>query len=169
MTSKICGREANVLRNGLKMQDVPPVIYKTLIQIVLRTILNHHRVDILGECMWVVIHWVEDIPLDIPYLLAKKLHSALQESQLRKFKFSFPCTLQKIIDLRRPHATETEIGDINQHGKISLPKPPVHKTYIKKHKSREHNEEFPVQSPQQNKEVVQYPEHCGELPLHPIE
>ena len=102
------------------MQDVPPEIYKTLIQISLRTILNHHRVDISGECMWVVIHWVEDIPINIPYLLVKKLHSALQESQLRKVKFSFPGTLQTIIDLCRPHATETKIGDINQHGKIYL-------------------------------------------------
>ena len=48
-----------------------------------------------------------------------------------------------------------------------MPKPPVHKTYIKKCKSREHNEEFPVQSPHQNKELIQYPEHHGELPLHP--
>ena len=128
------------------MQDVPPGIYKTLIQIVLRKIMNYHRDDILGECMRVVIHWVEDIPVDIPYLLVKKLHSALQESQLRKVKFSFLGTLQKIINLCQPHATKTNIGDINQHGKISLPKPPVHKTYVKKRKSREHNEELPVQS-----------------------
>ena len=75
------------------MQDVPLGIYKNLIQIVLRTILNHHsRVN-------VVIHWVEDIHVDIPYLLAKKIHSALQESQLRKVKFSFLGTLQKIVDL----------------------------------------------------------------------
>ena len=80
MASKICGREVNVPRNGLKMQDVPPGIYKTLIQIVLKTILNHRRDDISGECMWVVIHWVEDIHVYIPYLLAKRLHSALQES-----------------------------------------------------------------------------------------
>ena len=80
MGIKICGREVNVSRNGLKMQDVPPGIYKTLIQTVLRTILNHHRVDISGECMWVVIHWVEDIPIDIPYLLAKKLHSACKRA-----------------------------------------------------------------------------------------
>ena len=94
MASKICGREVNVPRNGLKMQDVPPRIYKTLIHIFLRTILHHHMVDILGECIWVVIHWVEDIPVDVPYLLAKILHSTLQESQLRKVKFSFPGTLQ---------------------------------------------------------------------------
>ena len=99
MASKICGREVNVLRNGLKMQDVPPGIYKTLIYIVLRTILNHHRDDISGECMRVVIHWVEDIPIDIPYLLAKEIHSALEVSQLRNVKFSFLGTLQKIIDL----------------------------------------------------------------------
>ena len=122
------------------MKYVPPKIYTTLINIVLRTILNHHRDDILVECMQVVIHWMEDIPIDIPYLLAKKLHFALQESQLRKVKFSFLGTLQNIIDLCQPHAIETDIGDINQHGNISLPKPHVHKTYIRKRKSREHNE-----------------------------
>ena len=110
------------------MKDVPPRIYKTLIQIILRTILNHHRDDISGECMQVVIHWVEDIPVYIPYILDKKIHSTLQESQLRKVKFSFSGTLQKIIDLCRPHATETDIGDIN----------------VKKRKRREHNEEFSV-------------------------
>ena len=117
--------------------------------------------------MWVVIHWVEDIHVDIPYLLAKKLQSALQESQLRKIKFSFLATLQKIIDLCRPHATETEIGDINQHGKISLLKPHVHKKYVRKRKRREHNKEFTVQYPQHNEELVQYPENLGELPLYP--
>ena len=70
------------------MQDVPPGIYKTLIQIVLRKILNHHKQGILGECMRVVIHWVEDRPIDIPYLLVDKIHFSLQESQLNKFKFS---------------------------------------------------------------------------------
>ena len=99
MGSKNFGREVNVLRNGLKMQYVPPGIYTTLINIVVRTILNHHRDGILVECIRVVINSVEDIPTNIPYLLAKKLHSALQESQLRKVKFSFSGTLQKIIDL----------------------------------------------------------------------
>ena len=94
--------------------------------------------------MQVVIHWMEDIPVDIPYLLEKKLHSALQESQLRKVKFIFSGTLQKIIDLCRPHATEIEIGDINQHGNIYFPKLPVHKIYVRKCKSREHNDEFLV-------------------------
>ena len=95
MASKICGQEVNVPRNGLKMQDVPAEIYKNLTQIVLRTILNHHRDGISGECMWVVIHWVEDIPVYIPYLLAKILNSSLQESQLRKVKFSFLGTIQQ--------------------------------------------------------------------------
>ena len=167
MAIEIRGNTFYVPKNSLGMQYVPPQLYKTLIQIVLRTILNHHRDDISGEYMWVVIHWVEDILVDIPYLMAKKLHSALQESQLRKVKFSFPGTLQKIIDLCRPHATEIEIGDINQHGKIYFPKPHVHKKYVRKHKRREHNEEFPVQSPQHNKELVKYPKHHGELPLHP--
>ena len=78
-------------------------------------------------------------------------------------------TLQKIIDLCRPHATETEIGDINQHGKIYFPKPPIHKTYVKKRKIKEHNEQLLVQYPQQNEELVQYPEHHGESPLHHAE
>ena len=128
--------------------------------------MNHHRDDLLGECIPVVIHWVEYMLIDIPYILAKKIHSALQESQLRKVKFSFSGTPQKIIDLCSPHATETEIGDINQHGKISFPKPPIHKTYIRKRKSREHNEELAVQSPQHNEELVKYPKNHGELPLH---
>ena len=34
MEKKICGKMVKVARNGLKMQDVPPGLYKTLIQIV---------------------------------------------------------------------------------------------------------------------------------------
>ena len=52
--------------------------------------------------MRVVIHWVEDRPVDIPYLLANKIHSAPQESQLKKVKYSFPCILQKIIEFVNP-------------------------------------------------------------------
>ena len=152
------------------MQDVPPGIYKTLIHIVLRTIMNHHRVDISGECMRVVIHWVEDIPIDNPYLLDKKLHSTLQESQLRKVKFSFPGTLQKIIDLCRPHAIETYTGDINQHENISWPKPRVHKTYYRKYNTRENNVELSGQPPKQNKELqVQSPYHHEQLPGQSLE
>ena len=98
------------------------------IYIVLRTILNHHRKDISGECMRVVINWVEDRPVDIPYLMGRKILCALQESQLKKVKFSFPGTLQKIIYLCSPHAIETDTGDINQQENISWPKPPIHKT-----------------------------------------
>ena len=50
-----------------------------------------------------------------------------------------------------------------------MPKPPVHKTYVKNRKSREHNEELLVQYPKKNEELVQYPEYHGELPLHPAE
>ena len=66
-----------VAQNGLKMQDVPPGLYKTLIQIVLRTIMNHHKQDISGDCMKLVIHWVEDLAIDVNHLLAKKLHFSL--------------------------------------------------------------------------------------------
>ena len=102
MENKICGKTVKVSRNGLKMQDVPPGLYKTLIQIILRTIMNHHKQDISGDCMKLVIHWVEDLAIDVPHLLAKKMHFALQESKMKKVKFSYPGTLQKIVDLYRP-------------------------------------------------------------------
>ena len=87
MANTIYGQIVYVPRNGLRVQDVPPGIYKMLIQIILRTILNYHKKEILGECMRVVIHWVEDRPADIPYLLVTKIHFSLQESQLKKVKF----------------------------------------------------------------------------------
>ena len=61
-----------VARNGLKMQNVPPGLYKTLIQIVLKTIMNHHKQDISGDFMNLVIHWVEYLAIDVPHLLEKK-------------------------------------------------------------------------------------------------
>ena len=99
MENKICVKMVLVARNGLKMQDIPPGLYKTLIQIVLRTIMNHHKQDISGDCMKLVIHWVEDMAIDVPHLLEKKMHFALQESKMKRVKFNYPCTLQKIIDL----------------------------------------------------------------------
>ena len=56
MANKICGKMVLVSRNGLKMQDIPLGLYKTLIQIVLRIIMNHHKKDISGDCMKSVIH-----------------------------------------------------------------------------------------------------------------
>lgn len=73
MAHKICGKKVDVPRNGLKMEDVSPIIYKTLIPIVLRTIMNHHKNDFLGDRMKLVIHLVEDMAVDVPHLLAKKL------------------------------------------------------------------------------------------------
>jgi hypothetical protein len=65
--------------------------------------MNHHKTDISGDCMRLVIYWVEDRgSIDVPHLLAKKLHHALEESKKKKIKFSFPGTLQKIIDLYQP-------------------------------------------------------------------
>ena len=82
------------------MEYVPQGIYKTMIQIILRTIMNHHkRHDISGDCMKLAIHWVEDMAIDVPHLLARKLHSALQDSKMKRVKFSYPDTLQTIIDL----------------------------------------------------------------------
>ena len=109
MANKICGKTVLVPRNGLKMQDVPPGLYKNLIQIVLRTIMNHHKQDISGDCMKLVIHWVEDLAIYFPHLLQKKLHFALQESKMKRVKFSYPGTLQKIIDLYRPSTIEGSI------------------------------------------------------------
>ena len=74
MASKICGKRFVVPGDGLKMEYVPQGIYKTLIHIILRTIMNHHkRHDILGDCMKLPIHWVEDMAIDVPHLLARKL------------------------------------------------------------------------------------------------
>ena len=85
------------------MEYVPQGIYRTLIHIILRTIMNHHKWNaILGDCMKLAIHWVEDMAIDVPHLLARKLHFALQDSKMKRFKFSYPGTLQKIIDLCRP-------------------------------------------------------------------
>ena len=69
MANKICGKTVKVARNGLKMQDVPLGLYKTLIQIVHRTIMNHHKQDNSADCMKLVIHWVEDLSIDVPHLL----------------------------------------------------------------------------------------------------
>ena len=100
MASKIREKQVVVPRNGLKIEYVPQGIYKTLIQIILRTIMNHHkRHDILGDCIKLAIHWVEDMAIDVPHLLARKLHSTLQDSKMKRVKFSYPRTLQKIIDL----------------------------------------------------------------------
>ena len=100
MASKICGKRVVVPMNGLKMEDVPQGIYKTPIQIILKTIMNHHkRHDILGDCMKLDIHSVEDMAIDVPHLLARKLHYALQDSKMKRVKFNYPSTLQKIIDL----------------------------------------------------------------------
>ena len=102
MVNKICGKMVKVAHNGLNMQYVPLGLYKTLIQIVLRTIMNHHKQDILGDCMKLVIHWVEDLAKDVPHLLEKKLHFALHERKMKRAKFSYPGTLQNIIELYRP-------------------------------------------------------------------
>ena len=103
MASKICGKHVVVPKNGLKMEYVPQGIYKTLIQIILRTIVNHHKWhDISVDCMKLAIHCVEDMVIDVPHLLARKLHSVLQDSKMKRVKFSYPGTLQKIIDLCRP-------------------------------------------------------------------
>ena len=56
MASKICGKNVFVPRNGLRMQYVPPRLYKTLIQIFLMTIMNHHKQDNSIDCMKLVIH-----------------------------------------------------------------------------------------------------------------
>jgi len=93
MGSKICGKNVYVPKNGLIMLDVPQGLYNSLIQIVLTKIMNHHKNDIHGGCMGIVIYWVEDRSIDVPHLLAKKLHSSLEESKKKKIKFNFSGTL----------------------------------------------------------------------------
>jgi len=106
MASKICGKKVFVPRNGLRMIDVPWGLYKSLIQIVLRKIMNHHKTDISGDYMRLVIYWVEYRAIDVLRLLAKKIYHALEESKKMKIKFSFLGTLYKIIDLYR-HGDQT--------------------------------------------------------------
>ena len=55
--------------------------------------MNHHKQDILGDCMKLVIHWVEDLTIDVPHLLEKKQNFALQERKMKRVKFSYPDTL----------------------------------------------------------------------------
>lgn len=44
--------------------------------------MNHHMLDISDDCMRLVIQWVESTIIDVPHLLAKKLHYSLQESKI---------------------------------------------------------------------------------------
>ena len=56
--------------------------------------MNHHKQnDISGDCMKLAIHWVEYMAIDVPHLLARKLHSTLQDSKMKRVKFSYPDTL----------------------------------------------------------------------------
>ena len=64
--------------------------------------MNHHMWhDILGDCMKLAIQWVEYMAINVPHLLVRKLHYALQDSKMKRFKFSDPSTLQKNIYLCR--------------------------------------------------------------------
>ena len=65
--------------------------------------------------------------IDVPHLFARKLHSTLQDSKMKRVKFSYPDTLQKIIDLCRPSVV----------GSKSI------RTYIRKPKEQQKNEELP--------------------------
>lgn len=102
MTNKIYGENVFAPKNGLRMQDVPLKLYTTLIHIVLRSIMNHHKWDIPSDCMKLIIHWVEYMAKEVPPLLAKKLHVALQERTMKRVKFSYPSTLREIINLYQP-------------------------------------------------------------------
>ena len=98
MASKNCGKRVVAPKNGLKMEYVPQGLYKTLIHIILRTIMNHHkRHDILGDCMKLAIQWVEDMAIHVHPLLARKLHYALQDIKMTRVKFSYLGTLQKLL------------------------------------------------------------------------
>jgi len=103
MTNKIFGKKIGVPKNGLKMEDVPLGLYITLIHIFHRTILNHHKKYIFSECMKLLIQWVEDLAVDVPFLFAKKLHHILQESKVKRVKYNYLGTLQKNFDQYRPN------------------------------------------------------------------
>lgn len=77
MHSKIYGKKVLVPMNGLTMQDVPLRIYKNLIHIFLRNIMKHHKNGILGDYIRLVIHWVEDMVINVSYLLDTKLNITL--------------------------------------------------------------------------------------------
>ena len=68
--------------------------------------MNHHNQDISGDCMKLVIHWVEYLAIDVPHLLEKKLHFALQERKMKRVMFSYLGTIQKIIDIYQPSIAE---------------------------------------------------------------
>lgn len=104
MANKICGKTIVVPKNGLKMEYVPQGLYKTSIQIFLRTIMNHHKKYIFSECMKLVIHWVADVTIHTPFLLSKRLHYVLWESKLKRVKFIYPGKMKQIIDMYRPNA-----------------------------------------------------------------
>ena len=81
--------------------------------------MNHHKwLDISSDCMKLAIHWVQDMATDVHHLLARKLHSALQDSKMKRVKFSYPDTLQKIIDLCQP----TVVGSKSIRTYIRKPK-----------------------------------------------
>ena len=92
--------------------------------------------------MKLVIHWVEYMAINVPHLLAKKLHFALQERKLKRVKFSYLDTVQKIIDLYRPNTVE---GSRFKN------------TYIKRSKLDKINQEVPQQSPKDNVQVLEEP------------
>ena len=68
--------------------------------------------------------------IDVPHLLARKLHSALQYNKMKRVKFNYPGTLQKIIDLCRPSVVGSNYI----------------RTYIRKPKEQQKNEELPQPS-----------------------
>ena len=110
--------------------------------------MNHHKQDILGDFMKLVIHWVEYLAMDVPHLLVKKLHFLLQERKMKRVKFSYPGTLQKIIDLYRPRTVE---GSRFKN------------TYIKRPKLDKINQEVPQQYPKDNVQLSEEPfEYCME-------
>ena len=76
--------------------------------------------------------------IDVPHLSARKLYSALQDSKMKRVKFSYSSTLQKNIDLCRPSVVESN----------SI------RTYIRKPKEQQKNEELPQISLKNNIEGV---------------
>ena len=75
--------------------------------------------------------------IDVPHLLARKLHSALQDSRMKRVKFGYPGTLQKICYLCR-----TSVGSNSM------------RRYIRKPEEQQKNEGLPQPSLKNNVEGV---------------
>ena len=60
--------------------------------------MNHHKQhDISSDCMKLAIHQVEDMAIDVPHLLARKFHSAFQDSKIKRVKLVTRAHCKKLL------------------------------------------------------------------------